>query len=262
MKKSIWIILTSFFIFGNCNTKNGEDLSSLIALLNVPSNTSSDRDTSNEQPDVNVDFSYSVGDIGTGTSQSILPTGLQPSTGVSFSVTPNLPAGLSINVSTGEISGTATSYVAKTDYDITGQKNQKSKTVRISFGISHLNNDRLNQTIPSRPIGPNYTYNVNGQLTHTIPADGCSAIQNEITGKIAIIRRGTCNFQEKVIFAQNAGAIAVIHYDNTASNTIPAVNAYPTPNSITIPSTVISGNAGTTLVNDLATFNTNATMRR
>lgn len=66
--------------------------------------------------------------------------------------------------------------------------------------------------------------------------DACTAAINaaELNGKIAIIRRGTCTFVEKVKFAQNAGAIAVLVVNNVdgviimggadATITIPAVS--------------------------------------
>lgn len=39
----------------------------------------------------------------------------------------------------------------------------------------------------------------------------------DVTGKIALIERGTINFSQKVINAQNAGAVAVIIYNNAAN---------------------------------------------
>ncbi|MEO8588480.1 MAG: PA domain-containing protein [Flavobacteriales bacterium] len=45
---------------------------------------------------------------------------------------------------------------------------------------------------------------------------GCNALTNasEVTGKIAIVYRGTCSFGEKALNAQNAGAIAVVFISN------------------------------------------------
>ena len=43
----------------------------------------------------------------------------------------------------------------------------------------------------------------------------CDTITMDLTGKIAIVRRGACNFSIKVYYAQQAGAIAVVilhHY--------------------------------------------------
>ena len=52
----------------------------------------------------------------------------------------------------------------------------------------------------------------------TSVTDGCSAILNNIAGKIALIDRGTCGFVVKVKNAQNAGAIAVLIGDNVAGS--------------------------------------------
>jgi hypothetical protein len=55
--------------------------------------------------------------------------------------------------------------------------------------------------------------NAAGPLT----TDGCTAITNNVAGKIAFMNRGTCGFAIKVKNAQNAGAIAVVIGDNAAS---------------------------------------------
>ncbi len=44
--------------------------------------------------------------------------------------------------------------------------------------------------------------------------DGCEAIQNDVSGKIALIDRGTCQFGVKSLNAENAGAIAVVICNN------------------------------------------------
>ncbi|MCF6300792.1 MAG: hypothetical protein L3J52_06700, partial [Proteobacteria bacterium] len=49
-----------------------------------------------------------------------------------------------------------------------------------------------------------------------VSVDGCEAINNDVSNKIAIIQRGGCNFTVKVKNAQDAGAVAVIVYNNSA----------------------------------------------
>ena len=44
--------------------------------------------------------------------------------------------------------------------------------------------------------------------------EGCNDLTNDLTGKIALVSRGTCEFGLKALNAQNAGAIAVIIYNN------------------------------------------------
>lgn len=74
--------------------------------------------------------------------------------------------------------------------------------------------------------------------------DGCSPLTNggAVSGKIAIISRGSCAFTIKVKNAQNAGAIAVIIHNNVAGT----VNMSGVDPTIVIPSVSVSladGNA-------------------
>lgn len=83
-----------------------------------------------------------------------------------------------------------------------------------------------------------------GDVVHTTPNDGCTAISNSIAGKIALIDRGSCNFVVKTKNAQNAGATAVIIVDNVSSATPPGMSG--TDNTITIATVSITqanGNA-------------------
>lgn len=69
------------------------------------------------------------------------------------------------------------------------------------------------------------------------PTEGCNVFGADATGKIAVIRRGNCNFDDKVKFAQNAGAIGVIMMNNIPGDPIPMGGDDTT---ITIPSVMIS----------------------
>jgi len=46
------------------------------------------------------------------------------------------------------------------------------------------------------------------------PNEGCEAITNDISGKIALLDRGSCTFEQKALNAQAAGAIALIICNN------------------------------------------------
>ncbi len=67
----------------------------------------------------------------------------------------------------------------------------------------------------------------------------CSAITNDLTGKVALVYRGTCEFGAKALAAQNAGAIAVIIVNNIAGAPI-AMGAGAAGGSVTIPTVMIS----------------------
>jgi extracellular elastinolytic metalloproteinase len=94
----------------------------------------------------------------------------------------------------------------------------------------------------------------------TAPADdGCETATNgaAISGKIAVIYRGSCNFVTKVANAQTAGAVAVIMINNAAGAAFAMGGADPT---ITIPSIMISNIDGATLVNEIMNSTVNATI--
>ena len=61
------------------------------------------------------------------------------------------------------------------------------------------------------------TTGVSGTIRIAAPADGCGPITG-VSGAIALIDRGTCDFTDKVKNAQLAGAIAVIVADNQGGN--------------------------------------------
>jgi hypothetical protein len=80
--------------------------------------------------------------------------------------------------------------------------------------------------------------------------DGCSPITNDVSGKIALIDRGTCAFVVKVKAAQDAGALAVLVADNVLALPPPGLGgADPT---ITIPSGRISQPDGSSIKANLA----------
>lgn len=106
-------------------------------------------------------------------------------------------------------------------------------------------------------VGP-----VTGQVVYFNDASGgthlaCTgAPSNSLTGKIALINRGTCSFVIKVKEAQNAGAIAVIMVNNAPGAPIVMGG---TDNTITIPAVMISDVDGAAFAAQLAN-NLNVTL--
>ena len=88
--------------------------------------------------------------------------------------------------------------------------------------------------------------------------DACSPILNDLTGKIALLDRGTCAFTIKVKNAQNAGAIAVMAADNVLAD--PPAGLGGADPTITIPSGRITLPAGNAIKAQLTSGNVNVTL--
>ena len=104
---------------------------------------------------------------------------------------------------------------------------------------------------------------VTGQIVaalYSSATDACSPITSNVSGKIALIDRGTCNFTTKVKNAQNAGAIGAVIADNKIEGLL---GMSGTDATITIPSVLVTMSDGATLRANLgasANLGTDATL--
>ena len=74
--------------------------------------------------------------------------------------------------------------------------------------------------------------------TPAATADACDPLPaGSLTGRAVLVRRGTCGFYQKALNAQNAGAAAVVLYNNVAGRVSPTVAGSP---PITIPVVMVS----------------------
>lgn len=81
-------------------------------------------------------------------------------------------------------------------------------------------------------------------------ADACTALlAGNLSGRAVLIRRGGCIFHTKALNAQNAGAAAVVLYNNVAGRFAPTVAGTP---AITIPVVSISDSEGVLINNHIA----------
>ncbi|MFI1771132.1 PA domain-containing protein [Thalassobellus citreus] len=85
------------------------------------------------------------------------------------------------------------------------------------------------------------------------PNEACNAFVNAgaIDGNIAILYRGTCDFSQKVLNAQNAGAIAVVVVNNIAGDPI-SMGAGAQGDLVTIPSLMLTMAEGQAIVDKLS----------
>ena len=87
---------------------------------------------------------------------------------------------------------------------------------------------------------------VTAAYTVTSPANGCSSITANLSGKIALIDRGVCTFTTKIRNAQAAGAIGVLVVNNVAGDPIGMGHDGTSPFP-TIPAAMLSKNDGNSI---------------
>ncbi|NIF07686.1 T9SS type A sorting domain-containing protein [Chryseobacterium sp. Tr-659] len=119
-------------------------------------------------------------------------------------------------------------------------------------------------TSKTAQFGPALTVNgVTANIAVTTPIDGCTAITEDLTGKIALIQRGGangCGFALKVKNAQLKGAVGAIIYDAPTSTPLTGQMG-GTDATITIPSVEIINSEGVAIVNQLASTPVNGTLK-
>ena len=84
-----------------------------------------------------------------------------------------------------------------------------------------------------------------GNVDATTASEACTPLTNDLTGKIAVIRRDNCNFTVKVQNAQDAGAVGVIMVNSTDD---PVFSMSGTTTTITIPSVLMPKATGEALI--------------
>ncbi len=107
------------------------------------------------------------------------------------------------------------------------------------------------EPLPTTPITANLAL-VNDSGSNPDIHDACQTITNgaQIAGKIAVIRRGECEFGYKILSAENAGAIAVIMVNNVAGDPI-TMGPGALGANVTIPSIMVSSIDGSAIINSL-----------
>ena len=88
------------------------------------------------------------------------------------------------------------------------------------------------------------TTGLSGAIAAGTPADGCTAMSG-VSGKIALVDRGTCAFTDKALNAQRAGATGIVIANNVNGTEIFPMGG--TNRRVTIPAILISQNDGAAL---------------
>ena len=162
--------------------------------------------------------------------------------------------------------GTGESYVGHTDGSVNGDGIWKSVdggenwsnifggNTGVSYFVAAANITVNNpseiaadyQAYPTTNFGSTITSPITADFVLANDASGvateaCNSFGADVTGKIAVIRRGACSFVTKVKYAQDAGAVGVIMMNNVTGEPIPMGGEDST---ITIPSVMISKASG------------------
>ncbi len=93
---------------------------------------------------------------------------------------------------------------------------------------------------------PTFETPITANLGVASPVTACGGITNDLTGKIAVIKRGTCTFGEKVYYAEQQGAVGAIIVNNQFGDPI-SMAADPLFPS-TIPAAMVSRDDGAILL--------------
>ena len=113
----------------------------------------------------------------------------------------------------------------------------RSSSTAVPYGYNAATGSPLPPTSGSLPMARTGTA--------TTTDDACAALPaGSLAGQAVLIRRGTCSFFIKASNAQNAGAAAVVLYNNAAGALNPTVAGTP---AITIPVVAITADQGATL---------------
>ena len=83
-----------------------------------------------------------------------------------------------------------------------------------------------------------------------LPTEGCNDLVGFTAGKVAVIDRGSCEFGQKVLNAEDAGAVAAIVVNNQGDGTL-TMGAGQVGNQVTIPSVFIGQSDGDTIKSEL-----------
>jgi hypothetical protein len=154
----------------------------------------------------------------------------------SYSVAPALPAGLALNSSTGQISGTPTAALASTRYTVTASNSAGSTTFDISIGVvapaapsalSYPQSGLLTVNVAMSPLSPTVTGTV---TSYTVaPALPAGITINPGTGVISGTPLAVSPATSYLISAQNAGGAATFSMSLAVVPPPPSALTYPNP---------------------------------
>ena len=159
---------------------------------------------------------------------------------VSYSVSPSLPAGLSLNTTTGVISGTPTAVTTTASYTITATNTGGSTTKAVTITVNDVAPSGLSYTTPNiytkgtviTSLSPTVSGGsvVSYSVSPSLPA-GLSL--NTTTGVISGIPTAVTSTASYTITATNTGGSTTKAVTITVNDVAPSGLSYTTPNTYT-----------------------------
>ena len=157
-----------------------------------------------------------------------------------YSVSPALPAGLSINNTTGSISGTPTAITSPTVYTVTASNSGGSTTFGVTITVNDVAPTSLSYTTPNvftvgtaiSQLTPTVTGNVVGYLIS--PALPSGLTLNPSTGIISGTPTTVSPAATYTISAANSGGSTTFNISITVNAVAPSLLSYNTPNVFTV----------------------------
>jgi subtilisin family serine protease len=163
--------------------------------------------------------------------------------------TGNLPSASDKVISVGAVTKYAT--LIQSTVNVTAPAPVPASLQNLDTGPAQFGPSMVNNHIGPAPYVP-------AEAVVAGNVEGCSPYPaGSLTGKIALIARGTCEFGFKVLTAQNAGAIGALIYNNVAGgDALQAMGGGAVGGQVTIPSVFMRRSDGLALV---ANYNANPT---
>ena len=162
-----------------------------------------------------------------------------------YSISPSLPSGLSLNTSTGNITGIPTSLCVATNYTITIVKTESTTTSNINItvvdlppsSLSYVSPQVLSKGVSVSPINPTVAGGpvVSYSISPSLPA---GLTLNTSTGAISGTPTVLSTATTYTVTATNSGGNTTATISITVNDIIPSALSYSTPNAFTNGTTI------------------------